>query len=37
MLSILLPTDFSENSMNAIKYALEFFKYQKTEFFFMHV
>jgi nucleotide-binding universal stress UspA family protein len=36
MLSILLPTDFSENSMNAIKYALEFFKYQKTQFFFMH-
>ena len=36
MLSILLPTDFSENSMNSIKYALEFFKYQKTEFYFMH-
>lgn len=36
MISILLPTDFSENSMNAIKYALEFFKYQKTEFYFMH-
>ncbi|WP_033959103.1 universal stress protein [Psychroserpens jangbogonensis] len=36
MLSILLPTDFSENSMNAIKYALEFFKYQNVKFFFMH-
>ena len=36
MLSILLPTDFSENAMNAIRYALEFFKYQKTEFYFMH-
>jgi len=36
MLSILLPTDFSENSMNAIKYALEFFKYQRTTFYFMH-
>lgn len=36
MLSILLPTDFSENSMNAIRYALEFFKYQKTQFYFMH-
>lgn len=36
MLSILLPTDFSENSMNAIKYALEFFKHQKVDFFFMH-
>jgi nucleotide-binding universal stress UspA family protein len=36
MLSILLPTDFSENSINAIKYALEFFKYQKADFYFMH-
>ncbi|XMO87442.1 universal stress protein [Algibacter sp. AS12] len=36
MLSILIPTDFSENSKNAINYALEFFKYQKTEFYFMH-
>lgn len=36
MLSILLPTDFSENAMNAIRYALEFFKYQKVEFYFMH-
>ena len=36
MISILLPTDFSGNSMNAIKYALEFFKYQKVKFYFMH-
>ena len=36
MLSILLPTDFSENSMNAIKYAIEFFKYQNVQFYFMH-
>ena len=36
MISILFPTDFSENSMNAIKYALEFFKYEKAEFYFMH-
>tara|TARA_R110002111_G_scaffold68080_4_gene110643 strand:+ start:4298 stop:5146 length:849 start_codon:yes stop_codon:yes gene_type:complete len=36
MLSILLPTDFSKNSMNAINYALEFFKYQKVQFYFMH-
>jgi nucleotide-binding universal stress UspA family protein len=36
MLSILLPTDFSENAMNAIKYALQFFKYQRVEFYFMH-
>ncbi|WP_179352727.1 universal stress protein [Winogradskyella vidalii] len=36
MLSILLPTDFSKNSMNAINYALEFFKYQNVQFYFMH-
>lgn len=36
MLSILLPTDFSENSWNAIKYALEFFKYQNVKFYVMH-
>lgn len=36
MFSVLLPTDFSENSMNAIRYALEFFKYQRTEFYIMH-
>ena len=36
MFSVLLPTDFSDNSMNAVKYALEFFKYHKTEFYFMH-
>lgn len=36
MLSILLPTDFSDNATNAIKYALQFFKYQKVEFYFMH-
>jgi len=36
MIKILVPTDFSDNAMNAIKYALEFFKYQKTEFYFMH-
>ena len=36
MKSILIPTDFSENAMNAVKYALEFFKYQKTVFYFMH-
>lgn len=36
MISILLPTDFSDNSRNAISYALEFFKHQSVEFFFMH-
>ena len=36
MFKVLIPTDFSENSMNAINYALEFFKYEKSEFYFMH-
>src|SRR5690606_11567195 len=36
MISILFPTDFSKNSMNAINYALEFFKYERVEFYFMH-
>ncbi|MBR9846067.1 MAG: universal stress protein [Algicola sp.] len=36
MLSILLPTDFSKNSINAITYALEFFKYQKVKFYLMN-
>ncbi len=37
MVSILFPTDFSENSMNAIRYALEFFKYENAQFYFMNV
>ena len=37
MKSILIPTDFSENAMNAIRFALEFFKYDTTNFYFMHV
>ena len=36
MRKILIPTDFSENAMNAIKYALELFKYEKSEFYIMH-
>lgn len=36
MISILFPTDFSENSLNAIRYALEFFKYEKADFYFLH-
>ena len=36
MIKIMIPTDFSDNAMNAITYALEFFKYQKAEFYFMH-
>ncbi|MGC1632395.1 MAG: universal stress protein [Gelidibacter sp.] len=37
MVSILFPTDFSENSMNALRYALEFFKYENAQFYFMNV
>lgn len=36
MRKILIPTDFSENAMNAITYALELFKYDIAEFYFMH-
>jgi nucleotide-binding universal stress UspA family protein len=36
MRNVLIPTDFSENSMNAIRFALEIFKYDHTEFYFMH-
>ncbi|QHI35646.1 hypothetical protein IMCC3317_09920 [Kordia antarctica] len=36
MRKILIPTDFSANAMNALKYALELFKYDKSEFFIMH-
>ncbi len=36
MRKILIPTDFSENAMNAIKYALELFKYERSEFLIVH-
>jgi nucleotide-binding universal stress UspA family protein len=36
MRKILVPTDFSDNAMNALKYALELFKYERSEFFIMH-
>lgn len=36
MRKVLLPTDFSENSMNSIKYAINLFKYDICEFYFMH-
>lgn len=36
MLSILLPTDFSKNAMNAITYALTFFKQQDIQFYIMN-
>lgn len=36
MRKILVPTDFSANALNALKFALELFKYDKSEFFIMH-
>jgi len=37
MKNILLPTDFSENSWNAIKYALELYKKTTCNFYLLHV
>ena len=37
MQRILIPTDFSDNSWNAIKYCLELFKNVKCTFFLLHV
>lgn len=37
MKNILLPTDFSENSWNAIKYALQFHKNTACNFYLLHV
>ncbi|MDO9036982.1 MAG: universal stress protein [Lutibacter sp.] len=37
MKNILIPTDFSENSWNAVKYALEFFKDTPCDFYLLHV
>ena len=36
MRKIIIPTDFSENARNAIKYGLELFKYDKSEVYFLH-
>ena len=36
MRKILIPTDFSENAMNAILYAIELFKYEKSDYYIMH-
>lgn len=37
MNNILLPTDFSENSWNAIKYAISFFEKTECNFYLLHV
>jgi nucleotide-binding universal stress UspA family protein len=36
MRQVLIPTDYSDNAFNAITFALEFFKYDRTEFYFLH-
>ncbi len=36
MRKILIPTDFSENAMNALRYGIDLFKYEISEFYFMH-
>ncbi len=36
MRKVLVPTDFSENAFNALKYACQVFKYERCEFFLMH-
>ncbi|WP_282162708.1 universal stress protein [Ulvibacterium marinum] len=36
MRKILVPTDFSENAFNALKYACSVFKYEKSEIFIVH-
>ena len=37
MKAILLPTDFSDNSWNAIEYALNFYKHTTCHFYLLHV
>ena len=37
MQQILIPTDFSDNSWNAIKYGLEFFKKSRCTFYLLHI
>ncbi len=37
MTNVLIPTDFSENAWNAIRYGLQFFKTEPTNFYLLHV
>src|SRR5690606_15932551 len=37
MKNILVPTDFSENAFNALKYGLELFQEQKCTIYLLHV
>jgi nucleotide-binding universal stress UspA family protein len=36
MRKVIVPTDFSENAMNALEYTCQIFKYQKSEIFIIH-
>ncbi len=36
MRKIVVPTDFSENAFNALKYACEIFKYERSDIFILH-
>ncbi|KZS39999.1 universal stress protein [Aquimarina aggregata] len=36
MRKIVIPTDFSENAMNALQYAVALFKYERCDFFILH-
>lgn len=36
MRKVLVPTDFSENAFNALKYACQVFKYERSDFFILH-
>lgn len=36
MRKIIVPTDFSENAFNALKYSAELFKYERSEFYVLH-
>ena len=36
MRTILIPTDFSENALHAVQYAIELFKCERTQFYFLH-
>ena len=37
MTNVLIPTDFSENAWNAIRYGLQFFKKEPTNFYLLHI
>lgn len=36
MRTVVIPSDFSENAFNALQYAAELFKYEKSDFFLLH-